>query len=91
MTRRQLGLVTFGLLGALFVLVLAVPVGGVAGVALFALVVVLVGIWYVRFSPWGVLWDAAEEWDVNPWWLLAVVLFLGAAWAAFRFGLGSAD
>jgi hypothetical protein len=50
-------------------------------------VVVLVAVWYFRFAPWGDLWDAADEWGINPWWAVALVLILGAAWLAFRIGL----
>jgi hypothetical protein len=50
-------------------------------------VVVLVGVWYFRFAPWGDLWEAADEWGINPWWALALVLLLGAAWLAIRVGL----
>jgi hypothetical protein len=86
-TRRRLGFITFGLLAALFVLAAAVPIGGAVGVALFAVVVVLVGVWYFRFAPWGDLWDAADEWGINPWWAIALVLTLVAALFAFRIGL----
>jgi hypothetical protein len=87
MTRRRLGFVTFGLLAALFVLAAAVPIGGAVGVLLFALVVVLVGVWFFRFGPDGDLWEAADEWGINPWWAIGLVLLLGAAWLAFRVGL----
>jgi hypothetical protein len=86
-TRRRLGFITFGLLAALFVLAAVVPIGGAIGVALFAVVIVLVGVWYFRFAPWGDLWDAADEWGIKPWWAVALVLILGAAWLAFRIGL----
>jgi hypothetical protein len=43
MERRTLGLVTVGLLAALFVLVVTVPIGGTVGTVLFGIVVVLVG------------------------------------------------
>lgn len=87
MTRRRLGLVTFGLLAALFALVLAVPVGGALGVVLFGVVVVLVGVWFFRFGPHGDLWEAAGDFGVGAWWAVALVLVLGAAWLAFRVGL----
>ena len=90
MTRRRLGFFTFGLLAALFVLAAVVPVGGAAGVVLFAVVVVLVGVWLFRFGPEGDFWAAADEWGISPWWAVALVVVLGAIWLAIRVGLASA-
>jgi hypothetical protein len=87
MTRRRLGFVTFGLLAALFVLALAVPIGGALGVALFGVVALLVAVWFFRFSPHGDLWARGDDVGINPWWAVALVLIMGAAWLAFRVGL----
>ena len=54
------------------------------GVALFALVVLLVGVWFFRFGPYGDAWEWAEEAGVNPWLLVALILLGGAALMAWR-------
>jgi hypothetical protein len=87
MTRGRLRLITFGGLAMLFALVVAVPVGDMLGVVLFALVILLVGIWVFRFGPHGDAWDWAEELGMNPWLLILLILLLGAVWGAFRLGL----
>jgi hypothetical protein len=87
LSRKTLGLVTFGLLTALFVLALAVPIGGALGAVLFAVVVVLVGIWFFRFGPYGDVVDSSEELRVNPWLAVVLIVVLGAAFFALRVGL----
>ena len=87
MTRRRLGFVTFGLLAALLLFAVVVPVDGPIGVVLFAVAVVLVGVWFLRFGPDGDVWEIADEWGVNPWWAVALLLMLGLAWFALRLGV----
>ena len=87
MTRSQLGVVTVGLLAALFVFTLLVPVGAALGIVLFVVVVALVGILFFRFHPAGDLWQVADEVGINPWWAVVLVLIAAAAWLAFRVGL----
>ena len=87
MERRTLGLVTVGLLAALFVLVVTVPIGGTVGAGLFAIVVVLLGVLFFRFGPDGDVWDPAEELGINPWLFVLLILVGAVAWMAFRIGL----
>jgi hypothetical protein len=87
MERRTLGLLTVGLLAALFVLVVAVPIGGIVGAVLFAIVVVLVGVLLFRFGPAGDVWDAAEQLGINPWLFVLLIVVGAVVWMAFRIGL----
>jgi hypothetical protein len=87
MSRRTLGLITFGLLAALFLLAVTLPIGGTLGAVLFAVVVVLVAVWFFRFSPHGDLWEWAEEVGINPWLGVVLVVLIAVAWLAFRLGL----
>ena len=87
MSRQRLGFATFGLLVALFVLTITVPVGNTLAAVMFALVVVLVGIWFFRFNPDGDVWDWAEGWGVNPWLVVLAILLLVGALIAIRVGL----
>ena len=86
-SRRTLGRVTFGLLAALFALVLAFPIRGGLGVAVFAIVVVLVGVVFFRFHPAGDIWDISEEVGVNPWLAVVLLLVLAAIVFALRYEL----
>lgn len=86
-TKRTLGIVVFGLLAALLVVVAAFPPRGTAGIVMFAVVVVLVGVVFVRFNPAGDLWEAADELGVRPWFLVVAVVLLAAAWGILRLGL----
>jgi hypothetical protein len=87
MSRRTLGLTIFGLLTALFLLAMTLPIGGTLGAVLFAVAVLLVAVWFFRFSPYGDLWDWAEEVGINPWLGVVLVVLFAAAWLAFRLGL----
>jgi hypothetical protein len=87
MERRTLGLATVGLLAALLVLVITVPIGGTVGVVLFAIVVVLMGVLFFRFGPDGDVWDAAEQLGINPWIFVLLILVGAVVWLAFRIGL----
>ncbi len=85
--QSSLGIVVFGLLAALLVVVAAFPPRGTAGIVMFAVGVVLVGVVFVRFNPAGDLWEAADELGVRPWFLVVAVVLLAAAWGILRLGL----
>lgn len=84
MSRRTLAIVTFGLLGALLAVAVTVPVGRAVGAVLFAVVLLLVGIWFFRFAPWGDTWDIAREHRLNPWLFVGLVLLFGLGFTALR-------
>ena len=63
-----------------------VPLGGVVGAALFAVVVALVGVWLFRFGPYGDLWEWAREAGVQPWLAVAAVLVVAGALMVWRLG-----
>jgi hypothetical protein len=86
-TRRALGASSVGLLATAAAVTLLVPLGATLGAALFALVVVLVGILFVRFHPEGDLWAWFHERGINPWIGVAGVLLLALAFGLFRLGL----
>jgi hypothetical protein len=87
MTRRRLAAVTFGLIAALIVVALLVPLPTALDVAVFVFVVLLVGIWFFRFSPYGDAWVTADELGVNPWWIVVLVFAFGAAVFVLRLAL----
>ena len=87
MTRRRLAALMSGLLAALFLLALLVPLPTALDAAVFVFVVLLVGIWFFRFSPYGDAWVAVGELGVNPWWIVVLVFALGAAVFVLRLAL----
>ena len=85
-SRQRLGLTAVGLLVLLGVVVSVVEIPALIAVPLFGVVVVLVGILFFRFHPYGDIWAEADELGVNPWVLVVVTLLAAGAWMAFRLG-----
>lgn len=88
--RQRLGM--FSVLGlvALALLVSLVPLSGVIAVAVFIVVLALVGVIFFRFSPRGDAWEEAAKLGMNPWLYVVVVLVLGIAFFLFRVALRDA-
>lgn len=56
----------------------------------FAVGVMLVGIWFFRFAPYGDIWVTAGDRGINPWLLVILVLALAVAWLALQLGFMTA-
>jgi hypothetical protein len=66
----------------------AVTTTRVAAIATFAVIVVLVGIVFIRFNPYGDLWeDVFKKVGINPWLALALFALGAAVVIAFRWSL----
>ncbi len=89
MTHERLRVVVFGGLAGLFVATVAFSPRGIVGALLFAVVVVLVGIWFFRFAPYGDIWATAGNRGINPWLVVILVLALAIAGLALRLGLAA--
>ena len=87
MTRRALFWTTVGALIALAVVVSLVPIGSVLGAVLFGVVVLLAGVLFFRFHPAGDTWDTAAQLTMNPWVLVAGMLLIAVAIAAWRLSI----
>jgi hypothetical protein len=85
--RTALGVTVVGLLLAAATVAAALPLPHPVAVALFAVVVILVGILFFRFNPEGDFWDTARTLGINPWLGVLLVILLAIAFFLVRVSL----